>query len=119
MSKLKRRIEVRLLKEAEDYFFDQSDKVQEKFLKIFEKTEIGIKGDWFEKLKNSDGIFEFRHSDHQKFYRIFAFWDSKEKTTLIIATHGIDKKSNKTPLKEIKKAEQIKTSYFEFKNKKK
>lgn len=119
MSKLKRQIEVRLLKEAEGYFFAQSDKVQEKFLKIFEKTELGIKGDWFEKLKGSDGIFEFRHSDHQKFYRVFAFWDSEEKTALIIGTHGIDKKTNKTPQKEIVKAGQIKMKYFEFKNKKK
>lgn len=88
-------------------------------MKIFEKTEMGIKGDWFEKLKSSAGIFEFRYSDHQKFYRMFAFWDSEEETTLIIGTHGFDKKTNKTPLKEIKKAELIKLSYFEFKNKKK
>ena len=84
----------------------------------FEKTEMGIKGNWFEKLKNTDGIYEFRQNDHQKFYRIFAFWDSEGKETLIIATHGIDKKSNKTPPKEIKKAEQIKKKYFETKNNK-
>jgi len=117
MPKLKRRIEVRLLKDAEDYFLAQNAKVQEKLLKIFEKTEMGLKGDWFEKLTSSDGIFEFRHSDHQKFYRIFAFWDSEDETTLIIGTHGFDKKSNKTPLKEIKKAEQIKKKYFASKNK--
>lgn len=119
MPNLKGRKEVRLLKEVEDYFFAQRDKVQEKFLKIFEKTEMGIKGEWFEKLKSSDGIFEFRYRDHQKFYRVFVFWDSEDKTTLILGTHGFDKKSNKTPPKEIKKAEQIKKKYFEFKNKKK
>ena len=34
---------------------------------------------------------------------------------MIIATHGFDKKSNKTPQKEIKKAEQIKKNYFNSK----
>ena len=69
-------------------------------------------------FKYSDGIFEFRQSDHHKFYRVFAFWDSEERETLIVGTHGFDKKSNKTAPKEIKKAEQIKKRYFNTKNKK-
>ena len=104
------------MKEAETYFLAQNEKIQKKFLVSFEKTESGIKGNWFEKLKNTDGIYEFRQSDHQKFYRIFAFWDSEDEETLIVATHGIDKKSNKTPSKEIKKAEHLKKKYFETKN---
>jgi phage-related protein len=119
MSKLKRKIDVRLLKDAEDYFLAQNEKVQKKFLKIFERAELGMRGEWLEKLKNTDGIFEFRHRDHQKFYRIFAFWDSEDETTLILGSHGFDKKSNKTPAKEIKKAEQIKKEYFKYKSKKK
>jgi phage-related protein len=114
--KFKKPVKVRFLKEVEEYFLAQNEKVQKKFLISFEKTETGIKGIWFQKLKNTDGIYEFRQSDHQKFYRIFAFWDSKAKETLIIATHGIDKKSNKTPKKELKKAEQVKKKYFEAKN---
>jgi len=35
-------------------------------------------------------------------YRIFSFWD---KRNLIVLTHGIIKKSQKTPSKEIKLAE--------------
>jgi phage-related protein len=116
MSKLKKPIKVRLLKKAETYVLSQNVKVQKKFILAFDKTQAGIKGDWFQKLKNSNGIFEFRLSDHQKFYRVFAFWDSEEMETLIIGTHGIDKKSNKTPVKEIEKAEQIKKEYFETKN---
>jgi phage-related protein len=114
---LKKPIKVRFLEEAETYFLSQNEKIQQKFLVSFEKTEAGMKGNWFEKLKNSDGIYEFRQVDHQKFYRIFAFWDSEEKDTLIVATHGFDKKTNKTPQKEIKKAEQIKKRYFETKTK--
>lgn len=119
MSKLKKEIKVRLLEEAETYVLSQNQNIQKKFLLAFDKTQERIRGKWFEKLKGTDGIYEFRQSDHQKFYRVFAFWDSEEQETLIICTHGIDKKSNKTPPKEIKKAEQTKKQYFKDKNKSK
>jgi phage-related protein len=119
MPNLNKPIRVRLLQEAEEYILKQNEKIQQKFLLAFDKTQAGYKGTWFEKLKGSDGIYEFRQSDHQKFYRVFAFWDSEDHETLVIGTHGFDKKSNKTPLKEIRKAEQIKKRYFESKNKKK
>ncbi len=47
-------------------------------------------------------------------YRLFAFWD-KDKETLVIATHGIVKKTQKTPSKEIAKAEAIRREYFKNK----
>jgi len=38
----------------------------------------------------------------------FTFWDkTNDKKTLVVATHGILKKTKKTPTKEIKKAEEI------------
>lgn len=50
----------------------------------------------------------------EKFYRLFAFWDTEDqRETLIVGTHGIVKKSNKTPKEEIRHAEQIKRKYFE------
>lgn len=47
-------------------------------------------------------------------YRLFAFWDT-DGDTLVIATHGIIKKTQKTPKKEITKAETIRRRYFELK----
>ena len=44
-------------------------------------------------------------------YRLFAFWDTQT-DTLVIATHGIIKKTQKTPKKEIAKAERIRQEYF-------
>ena len=41
----------------------------------------------------------------------FSFWDT-EKETLVIATHGMVKKTQKTPKKEIRKAEAIRLEYF-------
>ncbi len=42
---------------------------------------------------------------------MFAFWD-KEIGALIVVTHGMVKKTQKTPKKEIAKAEAIRKEYF-------
>lgn len=68
------------------------------------------------KLENSDGIWEFSTKYNGIAYRLFSFWDT-EAETLVIATHGIIKKTQKTPLKEIAKAERIKQLYFKTKSK--
>ena len=45
------------------------------------------------------------------------FWDKENKQeTLVLATHGIIKKTGKTPEKEIDKSELIRLKYFELKN---
>jgi phage-related protein len=65
----------------------------------------------FEKLEGE--IWEFRTKYNKNQYRLFAFWDKTgEKETLVIATHGIMKKTSKTPKKEIQKAENIRLEYF-------
>ena len=45
---------------------------------------------------------------------IFVFWD-KEEEVLIVATHDIIKKTQKTPPKEIAKAEDLRNEYFKNK----
>nr|MBP6386021.1 type II toxin-antitoxin system RelE/ParE family toxin [Pseudarcicella sp.] len=61
-------------------------------------------------------IWEFRTLYNNKSYRLFAFWDkTEEQEVLVIATHGIIKKTQKTPVKEINKAEEIRKEYFEIK----
>ena len=62
-------------------------------------------------MENSE-IWEFRTLYNKTAYRLFAFWD-KDKETLVIATHGIIKKTQKTPSKEIEKAEAIKKRIFQ------
>jgi phage-related protein len=70
---------------------------------------------FFKKLAGSD-IWEFRTLYDGVQYRIFAFWDT-EAETLVLTTHGIIKKTQKTPAKEIAKAERIRKEYFNSKNK--
>lgn len=64
----------------------------------------------FKKLEGTE-IWEFRTMFDKMSYRLFAFWDDRRRA-LIIATHGLVKKTQKTPNKEIEKAERIRNEYF-------
>jgi len=71
-----------------------------------------IDDELFKKLNGE--IWEFRTNYNKLAYRLFAFWDKSE-NKVVIATHGIIKKSNKTPLKELERAENIRSEYFKTK----
>ncbi len=89
-------------------------KVQEKITYNFLKIQQGlISKELFKKLEGTE-IWEFRTLFNGNCYRLFSFWDT-DTETLIIATHGIIKKTQKTPKKEISKAEIIKQEYFKQK----
>ena len=75
------------------------------------KLENGVMDkELFKKLENSE-IWELRTLFNGICYRLFAFWDT-EIEALVVATHGIVKKTQKTPKKEIEKAERIRQEYF-------
>ena len=82
-------------------------------LKIIEDKEF-VPKTYFKKLVGTDGIWEVRINISSNIYRLFCFWD---KDSLIILTHGIIKKTQKTPVKEIKLAERYRKDYFRRKNK--
>lgn len=69
--------------------------------------------DLFKKLDDTD-IWEFRTLYKGIQYRLLAFWDT-DAETLVIATHGFVKKTQKTPRKEINKAEAVRILYFNSK----
>ena len=111
-------IKVVLLDEALAFVRSLPIKVQEKIVYNYKKIENGLMSkELFKKLDDSE-IWEFRTLYNGNCYRLFSFWDT-ETDTFIIATHGIVKKSQKTPLKEIAKAEKIREEYFKNKRKKK
>ena len=111
---MKKPIEVILLPEAEKFTDKIENSARKKLFHSIRKTKLRFFGDWFEKLKGSKDIFEFKIKDSNKFYRLFAFWDSSgDIETLIVCTHGLIKKTNKTPKREIEKAEKIKERYFQ------
>ena len=98
--------------EKTEIFFDTLDKkVVEKILYSIDLAEQTKDPKLFKKINTN--IWEFRILSSGLQIRLLAFWDtSKEKQSLVIATHGFIKKTNKVPMREIKKAEQIRSIYF-------
>ncbi len=107
-------IKVVMMDEAVAFVRSLPQKVQEKITYNFLKIQQGlISKELFKKLEGTE-IWEFRTLFNGNCYRLFSFWDT-DTETLIIATHGIIKKTQKTPKKEISKAEIIKQKYFKQK----
>lgn len=108
-------LRVVLMDEALSFVRSLPLKVQQKITYNYKKIEQGVMNkELFKKLENSE-IWEFRTLFNGSCYRLSSFWDT-ETETLVIATHGIVKKSKKTPPKEITKAEEIRKKYFELKH---
>ncbi|HWJ30499.1 MAG TPA: type II toxin-antitoxin system RelE/ParE family toxin [Flavisolibacter sp.] len=61
----------------------------------------------------TETIWEFRTLFNKTHYRIFAFWDKTDGgNTLVLATHGLIKKTEKTPKGDLEKAERIRQQYL-------
>lgn len=59
-----------------------------------------------------DGLFELRIEYHGNIYRVFFIFDAGD---IVVLFNGFQKKSQKTPNKEIEKALKIKEVYYEGK----
>ena len=105
-----------LLEEAKNFLQSLPPQAYKKILYNIDRVAGGERNkELFKKLENSE-IWEFRTLYNGIAYRLFAFWDT-DMNTLVVATHGIIKKTQKTPKKEIARAEAIMKQYFEIKNK--
>lgn len=103
-----------LSNEAKDFINGLPEEVSYKIYYNIKRVAGGERNnELFKKLGNTE-IWEFRTLYNKTAYRLFAFWDKAEET-LVIATHGIIKKTQKTPHKEIAKAEAIRKEYFKNK----
>ena len=107
---------VMYLEEALNFIESLPQSVGDKLYNIVSRIERGERNAvLFSKLEGTE-IWEFRALCNKVKYRLFAFWDTQT-DTLVIATHGIIKKTQKTPKKEIAKAERIRQEYFNAKKK--
>ncbi|MDD3723365.1 MAG: type II toxin-antitoxin system RelE/ParE family toxin [Lutibacter sp.] len=112
---MEERFSVEFLDEAVEFLEGLEKKARDKVLYNIYKARTTQDPELFKKL--SDDIWEFRTLFSRTHFRLFAFWDKTETVEkLVISTHGIIKKTMKTPSKEIKKAIQIKEKYFNLKN---
>lgn len=99
-----------------EFYVSQTDTVRNKInqvLKIIETQRI-VPIKFLRFLEGSDGIYEIRVEVGNNIYRIFCCFD---KEAVVVLFHGIQKKSQKTPQKEIRRAEAIKKEYFRSKEK--
>ena len=88
-------------------------KARAKILFNIDKCRYVLDSELFKKLHDTE-IWEFRTSYKGVAYRIFAFWDTCN-NSLVLTTHGIIKKSQKTSGKEIEKAIRIRKEYLKGK----
>ena len=94
----------------ESFFVQQRVKVQEKIiwtLALIEQIAI-IPETYLKHIENTHGLYEIRVKYASDIFRIFCFFD-KEK--LIVLANGFQKKTQKTPQKEIEFALKIKNEY--------
>jgi len=99
-----------------DFYYAQIKEVQDKIdwviglvrgLKVVPKK-------YFDHIIGTEGLFEIRIQVGSNIYRVFCFFDEGN---LVILLSGFQKKTQKTPKKEIKKAEQLKHEYYDEKSK--
>ncbi|TDE18452.1 type II toxin-antitoxin system RelE/ParE family toxin [Dyadobacter psychrotolerans] len=111
---MKQKFLVEFLPDAVEFIDSLDEKARDKIIYNIRKSQIIDDAELLKKLNNN--IWEFRTLYGGIAYRLFAFWDKhNESGTIILATHGIIKKSNQTPVKEIERAEELRTKYFQQK----
>lgn len=111
-----KKIQISFLEEAKSFLKSLPIQAYKKILYNVDRVAGGEKNTaLFKKLENSE-IWELRTLFSGISYRLFAFWDNEIKA-MVIVTHGMVKKTQKTPKKEIAKAERIRQEYYNEKNK--
>ena len=87
------------------------EKARLKVITNISKAELTNDPRLFKKLR--DEIWEFRTLYNGIQYRLLAFWDKRDnQDTLVVCTHGIVKKTDKVPSKEIEKAKSLREEYL-------
>ncbi|SDN03811.1 Phage derived protein Gp49-like [Daejeonella rubra] len=100
----------------QDFYLEQSEKVQEKIEFVFKivKTVQNVPKKFLEHMTGTDGLYEIRIEYEGNIYRIFCCFD---KGNLVLLFNGFQKKTRKTPKKEIDLAQKLKDEYFNAKKK--
>ena len=107
---------IEYLDDAVEFMRSIDVKAAKKLLQTIDVATMTNDPKKFKKLENSN-IWEFRAEFNKQQYRLFAFWDVI-RNAIVIATHGIIKKTQKTPQREIDKAERIRNKYLAERNSK-
>lgn len=100
----------------EDFLLRQPKKVQDKIFKIIEAIETleRVPSNYLKHLTGTNGLYEARIQLGSNIWRVFCFFDGEK---LVVLINGFQKKTQKTPKKEIEKALKIMAEYYKQKSK--
>ncbi len=89
-----------------EFYQKQDLKVKRKIQYVFEliKQVHRVPEKFLKHLTGTDGLYEIRIGYQSNIYRIFCCFDEGQ---LVVLFNGFQKKTQKTPQKEIDKAEQL------------
>lgn len=95
----------------ENFFETLTDKVKAKIDEVLFMITIieRVPTKFLKSIEGAKGLFEIRVEYESNIYRIFCCFD---KGNLVVLFNGFHKKTQKTPLKELKKAEKLMVEYF-------
>lgn len=99
-----------------EFYDEQTLSVQRKINYVLNliRVEEKIPSKFFKSIENTDGLFEIRIEIEGNIYRIFCCFDEGR---LVVLFNGFQKKTQKTPPQEIKRAITIMDEYFNSKKK--
>ena len=97
-----------------DFYSKLNTSTQEKVEYVFKviRTVDRIPQKFMKHIEGTDGLYEVRVKFGSDIYRVFCCFDSGR---IVVLFNGFQKKSQKTPKKEIDKALIIKKEYFNTK----
>ena len=102
----------------DDFFETLAENVKDKIDEVLFMMTIleRVPTKFFKNIKGIKGLYEIRVEYESNIYRIFCCFD---KGNLVVLFNGFQKKSQKTPTKELNKAENIMADYFNEQKEKK
>ena len=97
-----------------DFFDKQTEKTKDKIDYVLFLVMVAekIPRKFFEQMSGYDGLFAIRIEFESNIFRIFCCFD---KGNIVVLFNGFQKKTQKTPKKEIEKAMTIMNEYFYLK----
>ena len=99
----------------EKFLLSLDEKVQNKIYKVIEIIETFemVPEQYLKAIKGNKGLYEARIKLGKNIWRVFCFFDEGR---LVILLTGFQKKTQKTPKKEIKRAVKLMNEYYNEKN---
>lgn len=101
----------------EEFFVAQNQKVRDKIIKILSIIETidRVPSQYLKFIEGTNGLFEVWVQLASNIFRIFCFFDGNK---FVVLLSGFQKKTQKTPVGEIERAEKLMNEYYKEKENK-